>query len=118
MNLFDLVAAMVAEAVLCAHLAAAIGAVQVSGALGRAAGGAEGGAVLVDFVDDQADEPPIQGREFAPGRVPIHPQGHKHPVVDTDRSMASAAAPFKAVSPPGTEVDRVMTYAVPPAFQA
>ena len=116
---------MVAEAVLCAHLAAAIGAVQVSGALGRAAGGAEGGAVLVDFVDDQADEagkqadePPIQGRELAPGRVPIHPQGHQHPVVDTDRSMASAAAPFKAVSPPGTEVDRVMTYAVPPAFQA
>ena len=78
MNLFNLVAAMVAEAVLCAHLAAAIGAVQVSCALGRAAGGAEGGAALVDFVDDQADEagkqadePPIQGRELAPGRVPI-----------------------------------------------
>lgn len=72
MNLFDLVAAMVAEAALCAHLAAAIGAVQVSGALGRAAGGAEGGAVLVVFVDDQsdeagkqADEPPIQGRACA-----------------------------------------------------
>ena len=64
---FDFIATMVAEAVFGTNLTAAAfasrselrsteRAVQVFGALGRAAGGANCHAALIDFVDDQANE--------------------------------------------------------------